>query len=86
MLGNPKNISPEGLVRPAATIAGGAFLLSPLGIPFFVRGVPRILLAGLGGLVAGKVADKVADVVAENLAHLIPKQKHEDNGEWTDEH
>ena len=85
MFGNQKIISPEGLVRPAATIAGGAFLLSPLGIPFFVRGVPRIILAGIGGIVAGKVADKVVDTVAENLEHLMSSQKHEDNGEWADE-
>ena len=85
MPGNRLNISPEGLIRSAATIASGAFLLSPLGIPFFVRGVPRILLAGVGGLLAGKVADKVADTVAENLGNLMSSQKHEDNGQWRDE-
>ncbi len=85
MLGNRTNISPEGLIRPAATIAGGAFLMSPLGIPFFIRGVPRALLAGVGGLLVGKVADKVADTVAENLGHLMSSQKHEDNGQWVDE-
>ena len=85
MLGNRINISPEALIRPAAAIAGGAFLLSPLGIPFFVRGVPRILLAGAGGFLAGKVADKVADTVAENLGNLMSSQKHEDNGQWRDE-
>ncbi len=82
MFGNRKGISPEGLVGPAATIAGGAFLMSPLGIPFFVRGVPRILLAGIGGFVAGKVAD----TVVENLGNIISSQKPEENGQWTDEH
>ena len=85
MPGKRINISPENLIRPAATIASGAFLLSPLGIPFFVRGVPRILLAGVGGLLAGKVADKVADTVAENLGSLMSSQKHTDNEQWTDE-
>ena len=85
MLGNRRNLSPEGLIRPAATLASGAFLLSPLGIPFFVRGVPRILLAGVGGLLAGKVADKVADTLAENLGNLMSSQNREGNREWTDE-
>ena len=85
MLGNRINISPEALIRPVATIASSAFLLSPLGIPFFVRGVPRILLAGVGGLLAGKVADKVVDTVAENLGNRMSSQKHADNGQWTDE-
>ena len=55
--------SPESLVKPAATIASGAFLLSPFGIPFFIGGVPRIILAGLGGFLAGTVAEKVAETV-----------------------
>jgi len=74
----PKNISPELLLRPAATIAGGAFLLSPLGLPFFVKGVPRVVLAGIGALVAGKVADKVADTVSENIARRKESQEYED--------
>ena len=74
----PKNVSPEFLVRPAATIAGGAFLLSPLGLPSFVKGVPRIVLAGLGALVAGKVVEKVADTVTENLVRGNNSQEYED--------
>lgn len=74
----PKNVSPEFLVRPAATIVGGAFLLSPLGLPFFVKGVPRIVLAGLGVLLAGKVVEKVADTVTENLARRNDAQEYED--------
>jgi hypothetical protein len=74
----PKNISPEFLVGPAATIVGGAFLLSPLGLPFFIKGVPRVLLAGIGGLVAGKVLDEVADTVSENLARRKESQEYED--------
>ncbi len=73
-----QHFAPEGLIKPAATIVSGAFLLSPFGIPFFVRGVPRIVLAGLGGLLAGKVADKVVDTFAENLGQIIP-QRSEDN-------
>ncbi len=64
---NLLNRVPEGLIKPAATIASSAFLLSPLGIPFFVRGVPRLLLAGVGGFLAGQAADKLA----ENLGHMI---------------
>jgi hypothetical protein len=79
MSDNQKNLSPEVLIKPAATIVSGAFLLSPLGIPFFVRGVPRILLAGLGGFLAGKVADKVVDKFAENLGQMI-QQRPEENG------
>lgn len=80
MFDNQQNFSPEGLVKPAATVLSGAFLLSPLGIPFFVRGVPRIVLAGLGGFLAGQVADKVVDKFAENLGQIIPK-KPEDDGQ-----
>ena len=79
MSDNQKTLSPEGMIKPAATIVSGAFLLSPLGIPFFVRGVPRILLAGLGGFLAGKVADKVVDKFAENLGQMI-QQRPEENG------
>ncbi len=85
MSGNRKNFSSEGFIKPTATVAAGAFLLSPLGIPFFVRGVPRIILAGIGAFVAGAVADKVADTFAENLGHFIPSQKPEDNAPWPDE-
>ena len=69
-----QRLSPEGLIKPAAIIVSGAFLLSPLGMPFFVRGVPRILLAGLGGLLAGNVADKVADKFAENLGQVMQQK------------
>ncbi len=74
----PKNILPEFLARPAATIAGGAFLLSPLGLPSFVKGVPRVVLAGIGAFVAGKVADKVADTVSENLARRKESQESQE--------
>ncbi len=70
---------PEGVVKPAATIVSGAFLLSPLGIPFFVRGVPRVLLAGLGGFLAGKVADKVVGKFAENLGQVMQQRVEEDD-------
>ncbi len=74
----PKHISPEFLVRPAATVASGAFLLSPLGLPFFIRGVPRVILAGIGGFVAGKVVDEVADTVSEGLVHGNGSEEYED--------
>ena len=74
-----RHLSPEVLVKPSATILGGAFLLSPFGIPFFVRGVPRIVLAGLGGFLAGKVADKVVSKFADNLGQII-QQRSEENG------
>jgi len=64
---NLLNRVPEGLIKPAATIASSAFLLSPLGIPFFVRGVPRLLLAGVGGFLVGQAADKLA----ENLGNMV---------------
>jgi hypothetical protein len=69
-----QRLSPEGLIKPAATIVSGPFLLSPFGIPFFVHGVPRILLAGLGGLLAGKVGDKVVEKIAENLRQVMQKK------------
>jgi len=69
-----QRLSPEGLIKPVATIVGGAFLLSPFGIPLFVHGVPRILLAGLGGLLAGKVADKVVEKFAENLGQVMQQK------------
>jgi len=72
-------LSPDVLVKPSAAILGGAFLLSPFGIPLFVRGVPRIVLAGLGGFLAGKVADKVVDKFAENLGQVM-QQRSEENG------
>ncbi|MEI8102598.1 MAG: hypothetical protein WCG61_03625 [Chlorobium sp.] len=74
----PKNISPEFFVRPAATIVGGAFLLSPLGLPFFIKGVPRVLLAGIGGFMAGKVVDEVVDTVSDNLALSEESEEYED--------
>ena len=82
MSDHQQHLLPEGVVKPAATIVSGAFLLSPLGIPFFVRGVPRILLAGLGGFLAGKVADKVACKLAENLGQVM-QQRAEENDSGT---
>ncbi len=77
MSDNQPHLLPEGVLKPAAAIVSGAFLLSPLGIPFFVRGVPRILLAGLGGFLAGKVADKVAGKFAENLGQVMQQRAEE---------
>ncbi len=74
MFDNQQHSVPEGLIKPAASIATGAFLLSPLGIPFFVRGVPRVLLAGVGGFLAGKLAE----TVAENIGQIIPPREAED--------
>ena len=82
MSDNQQHLSPEGVVKPAATVLGGAFLLSPLGIPFFVRGVPRLLLAGLGGFLAGKVANKVADKFVENLGQVM-RQRLEESEQGT---
>jgi hypothetical protein len=76
MSDNQQLLSPEGLIQPATTIVSVAFLLSPFGIPLFVQGVPRVLLAGLGGFFAGKVADKVVDKFAENLGEVM-RQKTE---------
>lgn len=70
--------SPEGLIKPAATVVSSAFLLSPVGIPFFIRGVPRIVLAGVGGFLAGKVAETVVEKVAENLGQIM-QQRPEEN-------
>jgi len=80
MSDNQQHLLPEGVFKPAAAIVSGAFLLSPLGIPFFVRGVPRLLLAGLGGFLAGNVANKVAGTLAENLGELM-RQKERESGE-----
>ena len=77
MFDNQEYLLPERVVKPAAAIIGGAFLLSPLGIPFFVRGVPRILLAGLGGFLAGNVADKVAGKFAETLGQVMQQRSEE---------
>jgi len=74
---NQQHLLPEGVLKPAAAIVSGAFLLSPLGIPFFVRGVPRILLAGLGGFFAGNVANKVAGTLAENLGEVMRQRAEE---------
>ncbi|MEI6757731.1 MAG: hypothetical protein FDX18_09400 [Chlorobium sp.] len=67
------SLLPEGIVKPAAALAGSAFLMSPIGIPFFVKGVPRIILAGLGGLIAGQVAE----MVAEGIEQIMPDQEEE---------
>lgn len=77
MTDNQEHLSPEVLIKPATTIVSGAFLLSPFGIPLFVQGVPRILLAGLGGFLAGKVADKVVDKFAENLGEVMRRRSEE---------
>ena len=74
MRDNQQYLVPERAVKPAAAIISGAFLLSPLGIPFFVRGVPRILLAGLGGFLAGNVVDKVSCKFAENLGQVMQQR------------
>ncbi|ABL64257.1 MULTISPECIES: hypothetical protein [Chlorobium/Pelodictyon group] len=70
----PQNIIPEELTKPAAAIVSGAFLLSPLGIPPFIRGIPRVLLAGAGGFLAGAVAEKVI----ENIGQILPPQPEDD--------
>ena len=67
------SLLPEGFVKPAAAFAGSAFLMSPIGIPFFVKGVPRIILAGLGGLIAGQVAEMVAD----GIEQIMPDPEEE---------
>jgi hypothetical protein len=69
---------PENLIKPAATIAGGMFLFSPLGIPLYFRGVSRVFLAGLGGFLAGRAAEKVVDTFAENLGQVM-QQNSEGN-------
>lgn len=74
MFDNQQPGVPEGLIKPAASVAAGAFLLSPLGIPFFIRGVPRVLLAGVGGFLAGKLAE----AVTENIGQIIPPRDAED--------
>ncbi len=71
---------PERLIKPAATIASGMFLLSPLGIPLFFRGVPRVFLAGVGGFLAGSVTEKVVEKFAGNLEKVM-QQRSEDNRE-----
>ncbi len=77
MSDNQQHLLPEGVLKPAAAIVSGAFLLSPLGIPFFVRGVPRILLASLGGFLAGNVANKLAVTLTENLGEIMRKKERE---------
>ncbi len=77
MSDNQQHLLPEGVLKPAAAIVSGAFLLSPFGIPFFVRGVPRILLAGLGGFLAGNVANKVAGTLAENMVEVMRQRTEE---------
>ncbi len=77
MSDNQQHLLPERVVKPAAAIFSGAFLLSPLGIPFFVRGIPRILLAGIGGFLAGNVVNKVACTLVENLGEVM-RQKEEE--------
>ena len=74
---NPRHFSPEELIPPATTVVSGAFLLSPVGIPLFVQGLPRVLLAGFGGFLAGKVADKVVDKFAENLGQVMLRRSEE---------
>jgi len=71
---------PERLIKPAATIASGIFLMSPIGIPLFFRGAPRIFLAGIGGFLAGSVTEKVVETFAGNLEKVI-QQRSEDNRE-----
>lgn len=73
MFDNQPPSVPEGMIKPAASIATGAFLLSPFGIPFFVRGAPRVLLAGFGGFLAGKLAETVVD----NIGQIFPSREPE---------
>lgn len=46
----------------AGAVAGGAFLLSPLGLPV-LRNVSRLAVAGLGVYAAASMAGKAADTV-----------------------
>lgn len=65
-------------LKAAGAVLGGAFLLSPLGLPI-LRGASRLAIAGLGVYAAGSLAGKAADTLMDFVAASEEDEDRDDN-------
>jgi hypothetical protein len=65
--------SPDNMVKTAVGVAGGAALLSPVGMPI-VHGLAGIAVAGLGIFAVGSLAFKAVGAISGMENPLKPKR------------